>query len=404
MCDATLTNLQALLVTTLFEVESCASFLQKGIEREVVAISSKEKYHYDDYESTDYKYHKVAMIEKTAFTKLTTKPAYTTTLGAAYCGDSLNLLSQLPDNSINLVITSPPFALQRKKEYGNKEQNEYVEWLSAFAKLVYDKLRKDGSFVLDLGGAYRKGSPTRSLYNFRIPIKFCDDIGFFLAEDFYWYNPSKLPSPIEWVNKRKIRAKDAVNTVWWFSKTEWPKANVSNVLTKYSERMKKLLKNPDKYYQPKKRPSGHDISSNFGKDNGGAIPSNLLQIPNSESNSQYLQGCKSIGVKRHPARFPAKLPEFFIRFLTNPDDLVVDIFAGSNTTGAVAEKEGRKWIAFENNLDYLATSSFRFLPPSTTTDTLSQIYQRINSGKTVYLTEYILQPSLFTPGTVHPTP
>ncbi|NKQ35902.1 MAG: site-specific DNA-methyltransferase, partial [Chloroflexi bacterium] len=177
------------------------------------------------------------MIEKPVFTKLTIKPAYTTAFGAAYCGDSLNLLGQLPDNSINLVITSPPFALQRKKEYGNKEQNEYVEWLATFAQLVYDKLREDGSFVLDLGGAYRKGSPTRSLYNFRVLIKFCDDIGFFLAEDFYWYNPSKLPSPIEWVNKRKLRAKDSVNTVWWFSKTEWPKANVSNVLTEYSERM-----------------------------------------------------------------------------------------------------------------------------------------------------------------------
>ncbi|NKQ34114.1 MAG: site-specific DNA-methyltransferase, partial [Chloroflexi bacterium] len=168
--------------------------------------------------------------------------------------------------------------------------------------------------------------------------------------------------------------------------------------------MKKLLKDPDKYYQPKKRPSGHDISSRFGKDNGGAIPSNLLQIPNSESNSQYLQGCKLIGAKRHPARFPAKLPEFFIRFLTDPNDLVVDIFAGSNTTGAVAEKEGRSWLAFENNLDYLATSSFRFLPSSTKADTLNQIYQCINSRETVSLAEYIPQPSLFAPRTAHPVP
>jgi site-specific DNA-methyltransferase (cytosine-N4-specific) len=315
-------------------------------------------------------------------------PAYFTHLGAAYCGNSLELLSQLPDNSVSLVITSPPFALQRKKEYGNKGQNEYIDWLVKFAKLVYDKLKEDGSFVLDLGGAYKKGVPARSLYNFRVPIRFCDELGFFLAEDFYWFNPSKLPSPIEWVNKRKLRAKDSVNTVWWFSKTEWPKADVSNVLTEYSERMKKLLQAPDEFYTPKKRPSGHDISSSFAINNGGAIPSNLLQIPNTESNSQYLSGCKAVGIKGHPARFPAKLPEFFIRFLTDPDDLVLDIFAGSNTTGAVAEAENRRWLAFELQLDYLAASSFRFLEHFTEDD-LQLIYQQINKGKTVDLRPYI---------------
>jgi len=113
--------------------------------------------------------------------------------------------------------------------------------------------------------------------------------------------------------------------------------------------MKKLLVNPDKYYQPKIRPSGHDIGKGFSKDNGGSIPSNLLRIPNSESNGQYLSGCKAVSVKQHPARFPAKLSEFFIRFLSDPDDLVVDIFAGSNTTGQVAEAEGRQWLSFEQD-------------------------------------------------------
>ncbi len=153
--------------------------------------------------------------------KIDAPPTYQTNLGAAFWGDSLELLNQLPDKSINLVLTSPPFALQREKEYGNKRQDEYVGWLSKFAEVVYRKLKDDGSFVLDLGGAYEKGKPVRSLYNFRILIHFCDEIGFFLAEDFYWFNPSKLPSPIEWVNKRKIRAKDSVNTVWWFSKSEF---------------------------------------------------------------------------------------------------------------------------------------------------------------------------------------
>lgn len=317
-----------------------------------------------------------------------TQAAYKTLNGAAYCGDSLKLLKELSDDSVQLVMTSPPFALQRKKEYGNREQHEYIDWLSEFAELVYKKLRADGSFVLDLGGSYRKGVPVRSLYNFRVPIRFCDDIGFFLAEDFYWFNSSKLPSPIEWVNKRKLRAKDSVNTVWWFSKTEFPKADVRKVLSPYSDRMKKLLKDPEKYYKPKVRPSGHDISKNFGKDNGGSIPSNLLQIPNSESSSQYLSGCKKVSVKRHPARFPAKLPEFFVRFLSDPGDLVVDIFSGSNTTGQVAEAEGRNWISFEQNLDYIAASTFRFLTTDVQAEEMKAVYERVCNGETVDLTSY----------------
>lgn len=322
-------------------------------------------------------------------------PTYSTDMGAAFCGDSLELLRKLPDESVNLVLTSPPFALQRKKEYGNKDQGEYIDWLAKFASLVYQKLKHDGSFVLDLGGAYEKGKPVRSLYNFRIPIHFCDEIGFFLAEDFYWFNPSKLPSPIEWVNKKKIRAKDSVNTVWWFSKSEFPKSDVTKVLTGYSSRMKKLLEDPEKFYDPKKRPSGHDISKSFGKDNGGAIPSNLLQIPNSDSNSQYLRGCKALSLKAHPARFPGKLPEFFIRFLTEPGDLVVDIFAGSNTTGFVAEQENRYWLAFEQELQYLATSSFRFMADDINESCIKDLYREIISGKIVKILPNSKQLRLF---------
>ncbi len=180
------------------------------------------------------------------------KPSYTTKWGHAYCGDSRELIEEIPDDSINLVFTSPPFALLRKKEYGNEDQEEYVDWLLEFSRLLLPKLKPDGSFVVDMGGAYRKGVPSRSLYNFRYAVRMVDELGYHLAEDFYWFNPSKLPSPIEWVNKRKIRAKDSVNTVWWFSRNEFPKANVSNVLVEYSDRMKKLLENPDSFYNCKK--------------------------------------------------------------------------------------------------------------------------------------------------------
>jgi DNA modification methylase len=321
-------------------------------------------------------------------------PAYITASGAAYCGDSLELMAALPDASINLVITSPPFALQRQKAYGNKDQAEYIDWLAEFGKQVLRVLKDDGSFVLDLGGAYEKGVPTRSLYNFRVLIRFCDDVGFFLAEDFYWFNPSKLPSPIEWVNKRKLRVKDAVNTVWWFGKTEWPKADITKVLAPYSDRMKKLLEDPEAFYTPKLRPSGHAIGKAFGKDNGGAIPPNLLQIPNTESNGLYLDGCKTVGEKQHPARFPAKLPEFFINMLTEPGDVVLDIFAGSNTTGQVAETAKRRWLAFELSREYVGVSAFRFLQKQNTDADMREIFDRIEAGETVDLNQYLIQRNL----------
>ena len=289
------------------------------------------------------------------------KYLYCTRKGKAIIGDSLELMKELPDNSINLVITSPPFALSRPKEYGNKNQEEYIDWILKFTKEVKRVITLDGSFVIDLGGAYQKGIPIRSLYNYRLLIRMCDEQGWKLAEEFFWHNPSKLPSPIEWVNKRKIRAKDSVNTVWWLSKSDFPKSDVKKVLTEYSDRMIKLIEDSSKYYTPKKRPSGHDISESFGNDNGGAIPSNLLQIPNTESNSQYLKYCKDLEIKGHPARFPSKLPEFFIKLLTDENDLVLDIFAGSNTTGWAAQQLNRKWLAFELNHQYLAASIFRFI-------------------------------------------
>lgn len=286
---------------------------------------------------------------------------YRTERGRLLVGLAENVLQDLAAESVDLVITSPPFALLRQKPYGNLEQSEYVDWLVSFGPLVRRVLRNTGSFVIDLGGAYQRGKPVRSLYNFRVLLRLCDECGFHLAEEFFWHNPAKLPSPIEWVNKRKIRAKDSVNTVWWLSKSDNPKADVRKVLTPYSDRMKKLIEDPENFYKPKDRPSGHDISAGFAKDNGGAIPSNLLEYPNTESNSIHIRLCREFGFEPHPARFPKALPNFFINFLTEPCDAVVDIFCGSNTTGEVAEKLGRNWLGVECDKNYAIASAFRFM-------------------------------------------
>ena len=284
-------------------------------------------------------------------------PAYATEWGAAYSGDSLLVLRALPDESVNLVITSPPYALEFKKEYGNVAKSKYVEWLKPFGQEIRRILKPEGSFVLNLGGSYNQGTPTRSLYHFKALLMLCDEIGFHLAQECFWHNPAKLPSPAEWVTVRRLRVKDAVEYVWWLSKTPFPKANNKNVLSEYSADMKRLLK---RGYKPKQRPSGHIITAKFGHDHGGAIPSSLIERGNNESNSEYIRACTKAGYKAHPARFPRALPEFFIKLLTDEGAIVLDPFAGSNMTGATAESLRRRWISVEIKREYLLSSRVRF--------------------------------------------
>jgi hypothetical protein len=144
---------------------------------------------------------------------------YETPSGAAYLGDSREVLKALPDSSVNLVFTSPPYALHFKKEYGNVSKADYVEWFLPFAREIHRVLADDGSFVLNIGGSWNQGSPTRSLYHYKLMIALVEDLGFHLAQECYWYNPAKMPVPAEWVTVRRVRIKDSVEHVWWLSKT-----------------------------------------------------------------------------------------------------------------------------------------------------------------------------------------
>lgn len=294
--------------------------------------------------------------------------------GEIILGDSLDVLTKLDPNSLDLIMTSPPFGLVRKKEYGNVDADDYLEWFKPFATQFHRVLKESGSLVIDIGGAWNAGKPTRNLYHFKLLIMFCEEFGFHLAQDYYWWNPSKLPTPAEWVNIRRIRVKDAINTVWWLSKSPFPKASNRRVLQPYSASMIDLL---EKGYKAKKRPSGHDISEKFAINNGAAIPPNLLAIPNTESNSFYLRYCQENELKQHPARFPSDLPEYFIRMLTDKGDTVFDPFGGSCVTGEVSERLARKWTCVDLDEDYLKGALGRFVRPPEQPKEENPIYYRI---------------------------
>lgn len=287
----------------------------------------------------------------------TPKRFLSTDLGTVWHGNSLGHFKRSKPGSVDLIVTSPPFGLVRKKSYGNEDAHLYCDWFRPFAEGIRKVLNERGSLVIDLGGAWKKGIPTRSLYHFELLLMLCDEYGFHLCQEHYWWNPSKLPTPAEWVNIRRIRVKDAINSVWWLSPTPWPKASNRRVLAPYSDAMRDLLANG---YDAKMRPSGHLISKKFGKDNGGAVPPNLLAIANTESNGAYQDYCRENGFDIHPARFPALLPEYFIRMLTNPGDRVLDPFAGSCVTGMVSEALGRKWDCVEMNSGFLDGAVVRF--------------------------------------------
>jgi len=282
---------------------------------------------------------------------------YSTDLGEMHCQDSLAAMKGLESDSVDLVMTSPPYALHFKKEYGNADQTEYVDWLMPFAAEIKRILKPTGSFVLNIGGAWTPGRPTRSLYHFGLLLALCDDLGYHLAQEFFWYNPAKMPAPAEWVNVRRVRVKDAVEYIFWLSKTDSPYANNANVLQPYSRDMERLIARGVKNTV---RPSGHHINGSFASDRGGSIASNLLQCGNNESNSDYIRNSKAAGRRIHPARYPSELPRFFINFLTNPGDLVLDPFAGSNTTGYVAEGLERRWLSIELSEEYARDSELRF--------------------------------------------
>ncbi len=285
------------------------------------------------------------------------EPVYRTDLGALFCADGLEFMRSMEADSIDLVLTSPPYALHFKKEYGNANQQEYIEWLLPFAREIKRIIKPSGSFVLNLGGAWQPGLPIRSLYHYRVLLALADGLGFELAQEFFWFNPAKMPAPAEWVNVRRIRVKDSVEYIFWLVKEAMAKADNRRVLQPYSEDMKRLIK---RGVRQAVRPSGHVINGTFANDQGGSIPSNLIQCGNNESNSTYIRQSKAVGHKIHPARFPAELPRFFIQFLTSFGDTVLDPFAGSNTTGHVAESLRRRWIGVEIRSDYAEESRLRF--------------------------------------------
>jgi len=267
----------------------------------------------------------------------------------------------IQNSSIHLILTSPPYPLITQKAYGNREPRAYVDWLTELAASWKPKLADTGSLVINLADVFNPGSPSLSLYQERLLINLCDNLGYSLAQKFYWENPSKLPSPAEWVCVRRIRVTPSIEQIYWLTKNPaTATANNRHILRSYSQSMLHRLAQGGETTE-QARPSGFKLKQNaFSTNNGGSIPHNLLVASHTESNDSYKRLCRKHNVPVHPARFPTALPETMIRFLTEESQMVWDPFAGSGVTAQVAEALGRRWIINERSLTYLQGAALRF--------------------------------------------
>jgi len=311
---------------------------------------------------------------------------YKSKKGKLVVGNSVELLSGKMRKSlkgkVNLIITSPPFPLNNKKKYGNEKGEEYLNWFKSLAPVFSDLLTDDGSLIIEIGNAWEPERPVQSLLHLECLFGLVKHpkANLRLIQEFICYNPSKLPSPAQWVTVNRLRTVDSYTHVWWIAKNDFPKADNSKVLRPYSKSMEKLLKKQK--YNSGKRPSEHNISEKgFLSNNGGSIAHNLfemdpldsdrevrlphsvLSFSNTNSNDFFLLKCRENNITPHPARMNGGLVNFFIKFLSDEDDLVLDPFSGSNTTGYCAEKLNRKWISFELQQDYIDQAVLRFQNP-----------------------------------------
>lgn len=286
---------------------------------------------------------------------------YETDNGTALWADAFTASAVLSPNSINLILTSPPYPLVKQKEYGNKTGNDYLDWLSNLAKQWHPLLVDDGSLVLNLSDTWQPGQPTMSLYQEKLLLRLCDELGYHLAQRLIWHNPCKIPAT-SWVTVKRCRLKTTTENIFWLSKTPHPKADNRRILVEYNQRMRKTISQGGERMR-KERPSGHgNAIIQFGRDNGGTIPANLLISPNATSNSTYIRKCREAHLPIHPARAPQAVVELLIQLLTDPGDLCYDPFGGSNTLGEACERLNRRWISCERSLAYINGSRFRFEP------------------------------------------
>lgn len=273
-------------------------------------------------------------------------------MGKYITGECLEEMKKMPDSSIDLIFTSPPYADQIK-DYGKTavkiKPDEFNTWFLPRAREMYRILKPTGSFILNIND--KLDGKYQSIYVFQLVVLLVEQVGFHLVRDYIWYNPATPPNVFS--RGTMGRTKKSHEYCFWFSKSNDWIFNMDPIRKPYSTRMEEFFaEGPHGDRSDNTRPSRHNFDlSRPWKNHGGADPGSVITLSNTSSNDTFHRLCKQSGIN-HPARFPLKLAEFFIKAGTNEGDVVLDPFGGSGTTAIAAEKLNRDFIYVEINPDY----------------------------------------------------
>ena len=252
--------------------------------------------------------------------------------------DCLDALTKIPDNSINVIITSPPYAQQRKKSYDSIPESDYVEWFLPITKELKRVLTDDGSFVLNIKEPASNGE--RSTFVLELIIEMRKQ-GWFWVEEYVWNKKNSFPG--KWPN----RFRDAWERCLHFTKNKKFKMNQDEVMVpmgKWAETRFNSLSDEDKIRHNSASKSGFGRKVENWIDRDMAYPTNVLE---------FATVCYNKG---HSAAFPEELPEWFIKLFSDKDDLVLDPFLGSGTTAVVAKRLERYYVGIEKQKKYYKLS------------------------------------------------
>lgn len=290
--------------------------------------------------------------------------AFSTELGVALWASAESVFQRL-DEPIVLCLTSPPYALANPRAYGNPPASVWVDWICTHLEPIVRNLVEGGSIVLNIGqDVFEPGSPARTLLNERLLIALHDRLGLSRCDTIIWHNPTKPPGPLRWASLTRQQLNVAYEPVYVLTNSpkHW-RADNRRVLQEHTERHLNYMhaggattsaSYGDGAYR--RRPGA------FGAVTKGKIPRNVLEIAHRCSYNQMLRReAQAQGLPMHGATMPLKLARFFVDYLTEPGDMVVDLFGGWLKTAKAAQDAKRRWLATELHAELLlgAANGFR---------------------------------------------
>lgn len=288
---------------------------------------------------------------------------FSTDLGVAILGSCDSVFSSI-DAPITLVVTSPPYPLARARNYGNPSESEYVDWLCKTIEPVVKCLVPGGSICLNVSNdIFMPKSPARSMYCERLLLALHDRLGLHLMDRLIWENPQKPPGPLQYASLARTQLNVGYEPIYWLTNDpSRVRSNNRRVLQAHTERHLQLIASGGETREAVYADGAYRIrTGSFGNATEGRIPRNILRYGHRcASQSRYKKLAAAHGLPVHGAPMPLSLAKFLVEFLTEPGDVVGEIFAGSFTTPLAAELLGRRWLATEIVAEYVMGGSLRF--------------------------------------------